>query len=89
MKKRERETRKKNVIFHRVEEAGQRATNLEERWEWDICSCENIFNAMKLPINRNAIKFCRKIGEQSGGAKAADDRPHKRKYEGGYSGCGK
>ena len=62
---RERETKKKNVIFHRVEEAGQRATNLEERGEWDICSCENIFNAMKLPINRNAIKFCRRIGEQS------------------------
>ena len=62
---RERETRKKNIILHRVEEAGQRATNLDERKEWDLRSCENIFMALKLPIDRRNIKFTRRIGEQS------------------------
>ena len=62
---RERETRKKNIILYRVEEAGQRATNLEERKEWDTRSCENIFMALKLSIDRRNIKFARRIGEQS------------------------
>ena len=62
---RERENRKRNVILHRVEEAGQSATSLDERKEWDICSCENIFRAMNLPIDWKAIKFSRRIREQS------------------------
>jgi len=67
---RERELRKKNVLIHRIEEAGERARNVQERKEWDLCSCENIFNALKLKLTREDIKFCRRIGERK-----EEDRP--------------
>lgn len=44
---RERDIRRKNVILHRVDEAGEQTTN-EERKEWDLNSCDNIFQALNI-----------------------------------------
>ena len=61
---REREQRKKNVLIHRMGEAGQEASTAEERREWDLCSCANMFKELNLDWGREAIKFCRRIGER-------------------------
>lgn len=61
---RERELRKKNVIMHRIEEAGDWAGTAEERREWDLKSVENIFGALKLGMNRRAVRFSRRVGEK-------------------------
>jgi hypothetical protein len=61
---REREEKKMNLIIHGVGEADGRST-LEEKKEWDIKSCDNIFRAMEANVkSRQAIKFCRRIGEK-------------------------
>ena len=62
---REIEIRKRNVLIHRLEEAGNDAKTVEERKEWDICSCDNMFKELHLEWGREAIKFCRRIGERS------------------------
>ena len=65
MEWREREIRRKNVVMHRIEEAGEEATRAEERKEWDLCSCENIFKALKMETtDRTAVKFIRRVGER-------------------------
>ena len=61
---RERELRRKSVVLHRVEEAGDWARTAEERREWDVKSVEKIFRALKLELCRKAIKFCRRVGEK-------------------------
>ena len=61
---RERKLRKKNVIMHRIEEAGDWAGTEEERREWDLKSIENIFGALKLGMNRRAVRFSRRVGEK-------------------------
>jgi hypothetical protein len=43
---RERDIRRKNVVMHRVGEAGEEARTVEERKEWDLKSCDNIFNPL-------------------------------------------
>ena len=60
---RERELRKKNVLIHRMEETVAETT--EERREWDIASCVNMFKELGLSMGREAIKFCRRVGERS------------------------
>jgi len=63
---RERESRRKNVVIHRVEEAGEWARTGEERRNWDLESCENIFKELKLNMRaKEVIKFCRRVGERS------------------------
>ena len=59
---RERELRRKKVLIHRMEEA--ESASVEERKEWDLCSCANLFKALNLSWGREAIKFCRRIGER-------------------------
>ena len=61
---RERDVRRKNVVIHRIEEAGDWAKTIEERREWDIKSCENIFRALKMNLTRTSIRFCRRVGEK-------------------------
>ena len=61
---RERDIRKKNVIMHRVEEAGENVKTYEERRNWDTEKCEEIFTTLKLNLNRENIKFCRRVGEK-------------------------
>ena len=62
---RERDQRKKNVIIHRMVEAGDETTTVEDRREWDLCSCANMFKELGLDWGREKIKFCRRIGEKS------------------------
>ena len=61
---REKESRKRNVVIYRVEEAGEWAKTGEEKKEWDLKSCENILKALNLTMNRTSIKFCRRLGEK-------------------------
>ena len=61
---RERKQRKRNVIIHRVEAAGDEAKEIEERKDWDLDSCNNIFEALGMRTSREDIKFCRRVGER-------------------------
>ena len=61
---REREIRKKNVIMHQVEEAGEEATSYEDRRNWDVKKCEEIFTALQVNLTGENIKFCRRVGEK-------------------------
>jgi hypothetical protein len=65
---REREMRRKNVVIHRVGEAGDGARTAEERREWDLRSCDNIFKALNLNMrSQDAVRFCRRVGEKGDG----------------------
>jgi hypothetical protein len=65
---REREIRKKNVIMHRVGEAGPEMKTLEDRKAWDMKSCDNIFRALDLEMSSDsAIRFVRRVGERGEG----------------------
>lgn len=69
---RERKQRKLNVIIHRVGEAGDEAREIEERKDWDLDSCDNIFEALGIrKKSRETIKFIRRVGESGG----EDPRP--------------
>ena len=67
---RERDLRKRNIIIHRMPEAGDEASTIEERKEWDLLSVENMLKALKLPFNKDGVRFCRLIGERG-----TDPRP--------------
>ena len=62
---RERELRKKNVVIHRMMEADKELVNADERREWDMASCANLFKELDLEWGREVIRFCRRIGEKS------------------------
>jgi hypothetical protein len=65
---REREIRRKNVIMHRVGEAGEEVRAAEDRRVWDLKSCDNIFKALKLNMtSEKAVRFCRRVGEKGNG----------------------
>jgi hypothetical protein len=65
---RERDIRRKNVVMHRVGEAGEEARTVEERKAWDMRSCDNIFKALNLRMtSESAVKFCRRVGEKGAG----------------------
>jgi hypothetical protein len=65
---REREIRKKNVVMHRVGEAGPEVKSVEERKAWDLKSCDNIFRALDLDMDsESAVKFVRRVGERGEG----------------------
>ena len=60
------------MIIHRVGEAGEEASEIEERKDWDLDSCNNIFEALGIrKTSREAIKFIRRVGERGG----EDPRP--------------
>lgn len=61
---RERELRKLNVVFYGIGEKEGVNTTLEERKDWDIKSCTNIFNTLNLRMDREVIRFCRRLGER-------------------------
>jgi hypothetical protein len=65
---REREIRRKNVVMHRVGEAGEEIKTVEGRKAWDMKSCDNIFKVLDLNItSENAVRFCRRVGEKGAG----------------------
>jgi hypothetical protein len=65
---REREMRRRNVVMHRVGEAGPEVKSVEERRAWDLKSCDNIFRALELDMSSGtAVKFVRRVGERGDG----------------------
>jgi hypothetical protein len=44
---------------------GDKATGTE-RQKWDRKSFANIFHALKLRLNEESIKFCRRVGGEKG-----------------------
>jgi hypothetical protein len=59
---RERESRRLNVVMYGIGEAPADMTGLE-RWDWDLQSCGNLFSDLSLGLQRDCIKFCRRVGE--------------------------
>ena len=45
-------------------EAVKEMSFIDERNEWDISRVENMLKAVKLPLTRSAIRFCRRIGKK-------------------------
>jgi hypothetical protein len=65
---RERDIRRRNVIMHRIGEAGADVKTIEERRAWDLKSCNNIFRALNMDFNsEDGVKFCRRVGEKGDG----------------------
>jgi hypothetical protein len=65
---RERDLKRKNVVMHRVGEAGEEVNTIEGRRAWDMRSCDNIFKALKLNLtSEKAVRFCRRVGEKGAG----------------------
>jgi hypothetical protein len=62
----EREARKKNIVFHSVGECADEKASGKERQDWDRKSCFNIFSAMKIEMEGDAVRFCRRVGEKKG-----------------------
>jgi hypothetical protein len=62
---RERDMRRRNVVMHRVGEAGPEVKSVEERRAWDLKSCENIFRVLELDMSsESAVRFVRRVGER-------------------------
>jgi len=59
---RERESRRLNVVMYGIGEAPADMTG-RERWDWDLQSCGNLFSDLSLGLQRDCIKFCRRVGE--------------------------
>ena len=60
---RQRELRKKNVIFHGIMELQKENSTYKERTDWDRASIGNILRELKVEIKEEAVKFCKRIGE--------------------------
>jgi len=63
---REREARKKNIVLHAVGEDRNEKSTGKDRQEWDRKSCYNVFRAMGITVNEDAVRFCRRVGEKKG-----------------------
>jgi phage shock protein A len=64
---RERETRRMNVVFHKVGECENERASGFEKLEWDRMSCCNVFRELRLDMDNDSIKFCRRLGERKEG----------------------
>ena len=60
----ERKNRRLNVILYGIGEAPGENPTLDEKRTWDKKSCQNVFNALKLKIESNTLRFIRRIGEK-------------------------
>jgi hypothetical protein len=68
--RRERRARELNVIVHGIEECGEETRGGEERMQYDIEQCAELFSVMELGVTANDVKFCRRVG-----ARGEADRP--------------
>jgi predicted phage tail protein len=64
---RERETRRLNVVFFGIAELNEREATGKDKMAWDRKSCCNIFEALRLDMGEEAVKFCRRVGEKGEG----------------------
>ena len=63
-KLRERYSRRYNVVFYGVGEAEGDRPKVEEKREWDVKSCQNIFDALDLRLKASTFRYLRRIGEK-------------------------
>lgn len=61
---REREIRRKNVVMHRIAEAGESPRTGEERRQYDSNECNKILETMGLTNLAEQVKTCRRLGER-------------------------
>ena len=62
---RERESRKTNIVLHRVMEPGPEVRTYEERKQQDLEECKKIFKMMDMDREaEEELKTCRRIGER-------------------------
>ena len=61
----DRDSRRYNVVLHKVGEHDQVDATGPMRIEWDKKSCQNISRELKLSLRMDDIKFCRRLGEKS------------------------
>jgi hypothetical protein len=59
---RDREARRANVVMYGMGEAPDEMTGFA-RWDWDMQSCRNLFEALGLDIQQQNVKFCRRVGD--------------------------
>ena len=67
---REREARQLNLVIHGLPEPEDTLKDPKDRMERDKVECERLFIAMKARTRYQAVRFCRRIGEQG-----SDPRP--------------
>jgi len=61
---REREIRRKNLVLHRVQEAGPDVATGEGRRKFDLDQVEKILGEMDLREEMREVKACRRVGER-------------------------
>ncbi len=61
---REREARKLNVVMYGMGKAEENVYG-RGRYDWDVRSCANLFEALKLDLTSDSIKFCRRVGKEA------------------------
>ena len=61
---REREAKRKNLIIHGLEEPGSSIVRNRDRMEDDLKACTRVMRVACSGLEREDIKFCRRIGER-------------------------
>ena len=63
---RERETRKRNIVVHRLPEASADIKEVAERKNCDLDNLDKVLTAINLKFkSRDTVKFCRRVGERT------------------------
>jgi hypothetical protein len=68
--RRERRARELNVIIHGIDECRDDRLGGEERMQYDMEQCVELFSVMELGVAASELKFCRRVG-----TKGEKDRP--------------
>ena len=66
----EKKARELNLVLHGIKENTEEGARGRDKWNWDVQTCNNLFQALKLNLNADNIKFCRRVGERG-----SDPRP--------------
>ncbi len=61
---RERESKRKNIILHGLEEPSRKITLNKDRTEDDIKACLRVIKETGTEMKREEMRFCRRIGER-------------------------
>jgi hypothetical protein len=65
----ERKARELNVIIHGIDECSSSSSSGEERMQWDLQKCTELFEVMELGATAADLKFCRRVGARGGAAR--------------------
>ena len=66
----EKKARELNLVLHGIKENTEEGASGRDKWNWDVQTCNNLYQALKLNLNADNIKFCRRVGERG-----SDPRP--------------